>query len=104
MAATERRSSSSITLPITLIQLSVVFMGHSRQIPGMYLKLDHKRFLSHPFQFIIQISDGTATRILTVRQRYRGSTSGGVLFCPRRRNRRQVHPGCSGERGRADGT
>jgi hypothetical protein len=31
----------------------MLFFGLSRQIPGMFLKLEHDSFLSHPFQFII---------------------------------------------------
>jgi hypothetical protein len=41
-----------------MIEAMAVFMGPSRQIPGLCLKLSHNRFLSHPFQFIIQNSRG----------------------------------------------
>jgi hypothetical protein len=31
----------------------MVFLSPLKKIPGYYLKLEHDRFLPHPFQFII---------------------------------------------------
>jgi hypothetical protein len=43
------------------LSVFVVFFSPSRQMPGLFLKLDHDRFLPHNFQFIIHVSSVHST-------------------------------------------
>jgi hypothetical protein len=42
-------------------QLFTFYLCPSRQVPSLYLKLDHDRFLPHPFQFTIHLLSSHST-------------------------------------------
>jgi hypothetical protein len=46
--------AQAVMQPTALIDISAIFLGPSKQIPGQQLKLRHDSFLQHTFLFIIQ--------------------------------------------------
>jgi hypothetical protein len=56
---------TSAGAPTALVQIFVVFLSHSKQVPGYYLKLGKGSFFPNPFQFIIHYHSTPQTELLT---------------------------------------